>query len=60
MTTNQGISGGGSDLLIAARRRWGVPALALTLLVIFGSLTLMVGYFVVLPRRIARRDRAAA
>jgi type IV pilus assembly protein PilQ len=32
MTTNQGISGGGSDLLIAARRRWGVPALALTLL----------------------------
>jgi type IV pilus assembly protein PilQ len=32
MTTNQGISGGGSDLLNAARRRWGVPALALTLL----------------------------
>ena len=32
MTTNQGISGGGSDLLSAARRRWGVPALALTLL----------------------------
>lgn len=32
MTTNQGISGGGTDLLNAARRRWGVPALALTLL----------------------------
>lgn len=32
MTTNQGISGVGIDLLNAARRRWGVPALALTLL----------------------------
>lgn len=32
MTTNQGISVGGSDLLNASRRRWGVPALALTLL----------------------------
>ncbi len=31
MSTNQGISTG-SDLLSAARRRWGVPALALTLL----------------------------
>ncbi len=39
-------------------RYTGMP-LALTLLIIFGSLTLMVGYFVVLPRRIARRDRAA-
>ncbi len=32
MTTNQGISGVGMDLVNAARRRWGVPALALTLL----------------------------